>query len=175
LDFSGSGRADTVPFAADPQARCYLPILFSASDVRDLPGLVAAGLDSGRLMVLVSRRDRAGLLDYLRRVAGLFLSPTALQNVLGAVADGGAASILGPVSGVLLGSNSRWQFFARQNEFPDAAALGLDFADFASTPTDDACAQDGSGEANDAWPVPYDPNAAVDFVDECPFGMRHCG
>ncbi len=97
----------------------YLPVLFPLSSVGDPASLVSSGLDSGRLMVLSSGEPVEELNSFLRDSASQFLSPMALGSMLDHCQNGATAGLLGPFDGVLLGSNSNWQYFGRNNVATD--------------------------------------------------------
>ncbi|MEZ6136601.1 MAG: FHA domain-containing protein [Pirellulaceae bacterium] len=116
----------TIPKADSRQAIPYLPHLFPISHLENPIDWLCSGFANGSLMLLASDQSFDAVLQFLRSAQGLFLSPTAMKNVLSALQDGAMEAVLGPIHGIILGTNQDWVFYGKRDLYPDQNALQCD-------------------------------------------------
>jgi hypothetical protein len=121
-----SNSTATLPKADSPHAIPYLPHLFALDQLENPNDLVCSGLDNGNLMLFASDQSFDAVLQFLRGAQGLFLSPTAMKNVLAALQEGAMEAVLGPIQGIILGTNHDWIFYGKRDHYPDQYVLESD-------------------------------------------------
>ena len=106
----------------------YSPVLIDVCEItqqgesslesREWKAWVTNALDERKIVVINSKQDDQGLAAFLREEGGHFLSPHGLGHLLDAAEPAALANLLGPVTGVLLGSNSDWRYVGLIESFP---------------------------------------------------------
>ena len=119
------GLSNYIPSSDDPNANRHFAMLFSAIGLPSFKETIARGLDSDLLIGLATVTDEWTLLDHLRQTMGVFMAANAMRKFLSQPISREMADYLGPVCGLMLGTNRNWSFYIHEQMAESPADFGF--------------------------------------------------